>query len=126
MTLHPRVTLAQSFSEPLRMSSLADLISAPPPIRDKVARANWRARMWREGQRAKRAQRRLEEAARRGEIDWAMLRDVPAECVILGTGPARQCQWIRDDGCFCNRPSVFGRSWCSEHLRRVFVAAEQT
>jgi hypothetical protein len=35
-------------------------------------------------------------------------------------GPARECQWI-EDGYFCNAPSVPGRSWCAEHLRRVFA-----
>ena len=64
-----------------------------------------------------RAQRRLEEAARRGEIDWEMLGDVPDERVVVGTGPALTCQWL-DDVCFCNAPSVIGRSWCSEHVER--------
>jgi hypothetical protein len=38
-------------------------------------------------------------------------------------GPAKLCQWI-EDGCFCNAPSVPGRSWCAEHLRRVFTTAD--
>jgi hypothetical protein len=49
----------------LVLSALAQVIASPPPISDRAARANWRARMWREGQRTKRAQRRLEEALAR-------------------------------------------------------------
>jgi hypothetical protein len=36
--------------------------------------------------------------------------------------PARTCQWIESAGCFCGALSVPGRSWCAEHMRRVFVS----
>lgn len=37
--------------------------------------------------------------------------------------PARTCQWITADAplAFCGCPSVPGRSWCADHLARVFV-----
>ena len=31
-----------------------------------------------------------------------------------GLPPALACQWLDDDGSFCNAPSVFRRSWCAE------------
>jgi hypothetical protein len=104
------------------MSALGELIYTPPSS-DKHARTNWRARQWRARQRAQRERDELEQAARCGMIDWAELRDVPAEYRV-STLPARTCQWISDDGCLCNAPSVSRRSWCAEHVRRVFIAVE--
>jgi hypothetical protein len=55
-------------------------------------------------------------------ISWRALADISVEEQAM-LGPARLCQWI-EDGCFCNAPSVPGRSWCAEHAARVFVAVE--
>jgi hypothetical protein len=46
--------------------------------------------------------------------------------------PERNCdvlefaRWrlLTVDGRLCNQPSVFRRSWCAEHARRVFIASE--
>jgi hypothetical protein len=101
------------------MSALAEIIPDTPPMTDKAARAAWRAQMWRVGKKEKR-ENRLRMAALQGLISWRDLADIPDEGPPA-PGPARACQWISDDGCYCNAPSVFGRSWCGVHCARVFV-----
>jgi hypothetical protein len=63
----------------------------------------------------------MEIVAQRGLCSWSELRCIPIEAP--DPGPARECQWIRDDGRFCGARSVLGRSWCEAHLARVFVSA---
>jgi hypothetical protein len=98
------------------VSALAEIITTPSM---RTARANWRAQQWRARKRQQRLADEAEAAARMGMLSWAALRSVPIE---EGTpGPARQCQWI-EHGCFCNEPSVLGKSWCEAHCARVFAA----
>jgi hypothetical protein len=100
-------------------SPLAQVITPTPARSDKAARAAWRAKQWRVGQKARHEQR-LHMAALQGEISWRDIAGIPVEQHI-DVRPHRQCQWI-DDGCLCNQPSVFGRSWCATHVARVFAA----
>jgi hypothetical protein len=102
-------------------SPLAQVIAPTPASTDKAARAAWRAKQWRAGQKAKHEQR-LHMAALQGELSWRDIANIPIEHDT--PGPARECQWISDDGCLCNAPSVFGRSWCGKHARRVFVGVD--
>jgi hypothetical protein len=75
-----------------------------------------------EWQKKQRQALREQLAARAGEISWRDAAHIPIAHET--PGPARECQWIEPDGCLCNQPSVFGRSWCGEHARRVFAAVE--
>jgi hypothetical protein len=103
------------------MSALAEIIPDTPAMTDKAARAAWRAKQWRVGKKEK-SENRLRLAALQGLISWRDIANIPDEHAT--PGPARECQWISDDGRLCNRPSARGRSWCGEHAARVFVAAE--
>jgi hypothetical protein len=91
------------------MFSLRNLVIFTPPI-DRTA--SWQSRQ--------REKLRNEAAARAGLISWRDLSRIPVEHQVR-TRPTRTCQWISDDGLFCDAPSVLGRSWCAQHLRRVFV-----
>jgi hypothetical protein len=86
--------------------------SAHPQRPTRPPRAAWRSANWRSRQRERLQD---EQAARARLISWRDLAQIPVEHAV-STRPAKTCQWLDDDGCLCNQPSVSRRSGCAAHI----------